>query len=68
MKTYIKDHQYTITHTETITMAHDWTVRYKPIMDEFKIPEYAAKLIRYNTITDETVLKFTWTTIEKGIT
>lgn len=49
-------------------MCHDWTGRYKPIMEEYKIPEYAAKLIRYNPITDETVLKFTWTTIEEGIT
>ena len=48
-------------------MNNDWSFKYDCIMKEYNIPTYAARDIHYNAFTNETILKFTWTTIEKGI-
>lgn len=63
----IKSRTYGITHTETIIMYNDWSFRYECIMKEYNIPSYAARDIHYNAFSNETILKFKWTTIEKGI-
>lgn len=67
MKNSIISHEHNMTHTEIIKMDNDWTYRYDCIMKEFNIPTYAARVVTYNPRNNETVLKFTWTTIEKGI-
>ena len=48
-------------------MFNDWSFRYDCIMKEYNIPAYAARDIRYDPYHNETTLKFTWSTIEKGI-
>lgn len=63
----IKSRTYTMTHTETIIMNNDWSFKYDCIMKEYNIPSYAARDISYNVLTNETLMKFTWSTIEKGI-
>ena len=67
MNNDIKSRTYTMTHTETIIMNNDWSVKYDCIMKEYNIPSYAARDISYNVLTNETLMKFTWSTIEKGI-
>lgn len=67
MNNDIKSRTYGITHTETIIMINDWSFKYDCIMKEYNIPSYAARDIHYDAFTNETLLKFTWTTIEKGI-
>ena len=67
MNNDIKSRTYTMTHTETIIMNNDWSFKYDCIMKEYNIPSYAARALSYNVLTNETLMKFTWSTIEKGI-
>lgn len=67
MNNDIESRTYAMTHTETIIMYNDWSYRYDCIMKEYNIPSYAARNIQYDPQRNETTLKFTWSTIEKGI-
>ena len=61
------------THTEThiisLHLFNDWTQKVQVVRENviYDIPEYAAVYARYNDITNETEIRFTWTTFEKGI-
>lgn len=57
---------YAVTHTRHIIKGNDWQYTYDEIRKIYKIPSYAAMDISYNKTTNETLLKFTWTTIERG--
>lgn len=61
--------QHTETHTVSIHMFNDWTEKVQVVRDQvlYDIPEYAAVYARYNKTTNETEIRFTWSTIEKGI-
>ena len=65
----VKRSQYTATHIVTIFMMNDWTLRADSCktLSDIPIPEYAAVYARYNKTTNETEIRFTWSTIEKGI-
>ena len=60
---------HTETHTVSVQMFDDWTEKVQIVRDNiiYDIPEYAAVYARYNKTTNETEIRFTWTTIEKGI-
>lgn len=61
--------QHTETHTVSLYLFNDWTERVQVVRNNitYDIPEYAAVYARYNKITNETEIRFTWSTIEKGI-
>lgn len=60
---------HTETHTVSLHLFNDWTERVQVVRDNvlYKIPVYAAVYARYNKTTNETEIRFTWSTIEKGI-
>lgn len=60
---------HTEAHTVSLHLFNDWTEKTQIVRDNvlYDIPEYAAVYARYNKTTNETEIRFTWTTIEKGI-
>lgn len=50
-------------------MMNDWTARAAECRDlsDINIPEYAAVNAEYDPHKNETTIRFTWSTIEKGI-
>lgn len=60
---------HTETHTVSVHLFDNWTEKVQIVRDNvnYDIPEYATVYARYNDTTNETEIRFTWTTIEKGI-